>query len=61
MIIIYIVSFSQEFDHPYNLLRNEYGFLSNMVKETGETMIEALKNVAQQNYELHHPSSMITF
>ncbi|XP_053594500.1 probable multidrug resistance-associated protein lethal(2)03659 [Microplitis demolitor] len=50
-----------EFDHPYNLLRNEYGFLSNMVKETGETMIEALKNVAQQNYELHHPSSMITF
>ncbi|XP_014296340.1 probable multidrug resistance-associated protein lethal(2)03659 [Microplitis demolitor] len=49
-----------EFDHPYILLQNEDGYLSNMVKETGVTMIEALKNVAKQNYELRMPPVTIT-
>ncbi|XP_014296337.1 probable multidrug resistance-associated protein lethal(2)03659 [Microplitis demolitor] len=44
-----------EFDHPHILLQNEDGYLSKMVKETGVTMIEALKNVAKQNYELRNP------
>ncbi|KAH0544125.1 probable multidrug resistance-associated protein lethal(2)03659 [Cotesia glomerata] len=44
-----------EFDHPHVLLQNENGYLSKMVHETGSTMIEALKNVAKQNYELRKP------
>lgn len=45
----------QEFDHPHILLQNENGYLSKMVHETGSTMIEALRNVAKQNYELRKP------
>ncbi|XP_044598198.1 probable multidrug resistance-associated protein lethal(2)03659 [Cotesia glomerata] len=45
-----------EFDHPYILLQNENGKLSNLIQETGTLMIEALKNVAKQNYELREQS-----
>ncbi|KAG8042341.1 hypothetical protein G9C98_004975 [Cotesia typhae] len=44
-----------EFDHPHVLLQNENGYLSKMVHETGSTMIEVLRNVAKQNYELRKP------
>ncbi|KAK0092933.1 hypothetical protein PV326_000289 [Microctonus aethiopoides] len=40
-----------EFDHPYILLKNDNGFLSKMVKKTGEAMAEKLTRVAKENYE----------
>ncbi|KAH0544123.1 probable multidrug resistance-associated protein lethal(2)03659 [Cotesia glomerata] len=42
-----------EFDHPHILFQKENGDLSNMVRETGEMMTEALKKIAHQNYNLH--------
>ena len=39
-----------EFDHPYILLKNESGHFTSMVKETGRTMSEQLKNIAKEAY-----------
>ncbi|KAK0158239.1 hypothetical protein PV328_009270 [Microctonus aethiopoides] len=40
-----------EFDHPHVLLQNKDGFLTNMLKETGNTMTEILTTIAKENYE----------
>ncbi|XP_034950064.1 probable multidrug resistance-associated protein lethal(2)03659 [Chelonus insularis] len=40
-----------EFDHPHVLLQIENGYLTNMVKETGSAMAEALARVAKENYQ----------
>ncbi|XP_012146800.2 ATP-binding cassette subfamily C member 4 [Megachile rotundata] len=39
-----------EFDHPYILLKNESSYFSSMVKETGKTMAEQLRNIAKEAY-----------
>lgn len=39
-----------EFDHPYVLLKNEQGHFTGMVKETGKTMFDQLKKVAEEAY-----------
>ncbi|XP_021935708.1 multidrug resistance-associated protein 4-like isoform X2 [Zootermopsis nevadensis] len=47
-----------EFDHPYILLKNKNGALSQMVQETGHTMTESLFRVAQTCYEEHLENSV---
>jgi ATP-binding cassette subfamily C (CFTR/MRP) protein 4 len=43
-----------EFDHPYNLLNNENGFLYTMVEHTGSSTAELLHSVAAKvMYILH--------
>lgn len=37
-----------EFDHAYNLLKNEDGFLFKMVKQTGQATADLLHSVAAE-------------
>ncbi|KAI4497436.1 hypothetical protein M0802_007447 [Mischocyttarus mexicanus] len=43
-----------EFDHPHILLENGKGYLSSMVKETGQAMAEALTAIARDNFASRH-------
>lgn len=43
----------QEFDHPYNLLRNKSGVLYNFVQTTGKNTASNLEDVARQVYLLY--------
>lgn len=36
-----------EFDHPYNLLQKEDGFLWKLIKTTGSTSAKHLENIAK--------------
>ncbi|XP_034942268.1 probable multidrug resistance-associated protein lethal(2)03659 isoform X2 [Chelonus insularis] len=40
-----------EFDHPYILLKNDFGHFTSLVKETGRAMTEQLTRIAKQAYE----------
>lgn len=40
-----------EFDHPYSLLKNENGYLSKLVNQTGSGTALMLQNIAQQNFK----------
>lgn len=48
-----------EFDHPHLLMQKTNSVLKSMVHETGNSMAEALKAVAQKSYELHHISTSL--
>lgn len=37
-----------EFDHPYNLLKNKYGFLHKMVEQTGQRNAQSLQSLAYE-------------
>lgn len=39
----------QEFDTPYNLLQRENGFLTKMVQQTGPSMAEQLRKIAEDS------------
>lgn len=41
-----------QFDHPHLLLQNPNGHFSKMVEQTGPTMTEQLRNVAEDAYKL---------
>ncbi|XP_015609831.1 multidrug resistance-associated protein 4 [Cephus cinctus] len=43
-----------EFGHPHELLQNENGYFSNMVRETGTVMTEQLKRIAKEAFENIH-------
>lgn len=40
-----------EFDHPYNLLQCEDGYLYNLVAETGPLISRQLKDLALESYQ----------
>lgn len=40
-----------QFDHPYLLLQNPDGHFTKMVEQTGPTMTEQLKTVAENAYK----------
>ncbi|XP_034942392.1 probable multidrug resistance-associated protein lethal(2)03659 isoform X1 [Chelonus insularis] len=40
-----------EFDHPYILLKNDFGHFTSLVKETGRAMTEQLTRIAKQAYD----------
>lgn len=37
-----------EFDHSYNLLKNQNGFFYKMVEQTGKTMADMLRTMAEE-------------
>lgn len=39
-----------EFDHPYLLIKNENGYLRNLIDQTGTSVSSMLFEVAKQNY-----------
>lgn len=43
-----------EFDHPYNLLKNENGLFYKMVEQTGKDNAEFLHSVADEVYQTLH-------
>ncbi|KAF7996689.1 hypothetical protein HCN44_002335 [Aphidius gifuensis] len=49
-----------EFDHPHALLQNPDGALTSMINETGKAMADALRIVAQENHNQHHPRPSTT-
>ncbi|KAF7996691.1 hypothetical protein HCN44_002337 [Aphidius gifuensis] len=49
-----------EFDHPHVLLQNPDGALTSMINETGKATADALKILAQDNYNQHHPRPSTT-
>ncbi|RZC37765.1 ABC tran and/or MMR HSR1 domain containing protein [Asbolus verrucosus] len=40
-----------EFDHPHQLLQNEEGYFSKMLKQTGPTLENQLRQVAREDFE----------
>lgn len=41
-----------EFAHPHELLQNSDGYFTKMVDQTGRSMAEHLRNIAQKAYQL---------
>lgn len=41
-----------EFDHPYNLLKNENGFLYKMVEQTGPSNSDLLHSIASEVFKI---------
>lgn len=39
-----------EFDHPFRLLQDQYGYFSRMVAKTGPSMSQELTNIAKASF-----------
>lgn len=42
---------AMEFDHPHLLLRNADGSFSRLVQQTGNSMAESLRTIAEENFK----------
>lgn len=57
MVLVMDAGTMVEFDHPYNLLKNEDGFLYKMVEQTGRASADSLHSIAAEVVDKNLSSS----